>query len=64
VTDDYSTVRFFAPFADFTTPAVPQSLDEYRHYRQLTVEIIGSRNRRIAASLEGHQPGNIPGRGM
>ena len=55
VTDDYSTVRFFSPFANFTTPAVPQTLDGYRHYRQLTVEFIDSRNRRIAASLQGHQ---------
>jgi hypothetical protein len=49
VTDDYRTVRFFTPFANFTTPAVSMTLDEYRGYRQSTVDFVEARNQRIAA---------------
>ena len=48
VTDDYDVVRFFTPFANFTTPAVPETLDEYKGYRQLTIDFVQARNRRIA----------------
>ena len=48
VMDDYDAVRFFTPFADFTTPAVPETLDEYKGYRQLTIDFVQARNRRIA----------------
>jgi Family of unknown function (DUF6994) len=48
VTEDYSAVRFFTPFHDFTTSPLPDSVHAYRTYRQLAVEFIESRNRRIA----------------
>lgn len=48
VTDNYDRVRFFTPFADFSTPAVPKTLDEYKGYRQLTIDFVQARNRRIA----------------
>ena len=47
VTDDYSAVRFFMPFDDFKTPAVPKDLDTYQEYRRRSIEFIDARNRRI-----------------
>ena len=47
VTDDYSAVRFFAPFDDFKLPAIPQDLDTYREYRRRSIEFVAARNRRI-----------------
>ncbi|MDQ0733078.1 DUF6994 family protein [Arthrobacter sp. B1I2] len=32
VEDDGKTIRFFHPFADFSTPAVPKDRDEYLEY--------------------------------
>ena len=49
-TDDYSAVRFFTAFNDFSTPAVPQSLAEFTGYRERSIEFVGARNRRIAES--------------
>lgn len=46
VLDDYS-VRFFTPWADFTTPALPTSGDAYKEYRSRSIEFIEARNRRI-----------------
>ncbi|WP_374706631.1 YciI family protein [Arthrobacter sp. NicSoilC12] len=48
VTEDYASVRFFLPFADFTTRAIPKTLDEYLLYRQATLEFVGARNAQIA----------------
>lgn len=47
VTDDYRSVRFFMPFDDFTTPALPRSVAAYREYRDRSVEFVQARNRRI-----------------
>lgn len=47
VVDDYSAVRFFMPFDDFTTPSVPTDVDTYRDYRRLSIEFVEARNRRI-----------------
>ena len=46
VTEDFSAVRFFAPFEDFTSP-LPSSREAYTAYKQRAVEFIESRNRRI-----------------
>ncbi len=48
VTDDYGAVKFFAPFENFTTRAVPSSLEAYRAYRKLAMEFLEARNSRIA----------------
>ncbi len=50
VSDDFSAVRFFMPFDDFTTSPLPASIDHYREYRQRAVEFIEARNRRIFQS--------------
>lgn len=48
VTDDYGAVRFFMAFDDFRSRSIPQDLDSYRGYRQLSIELVEARNRRIA----------------
>lgn len=48
VTEDYAAVRFFTEFTDFKTPAVPQTLSDFKDYRQSSVEFVGARNHRIA----------------
>jgi hypothetical protein len=50
VTEDCSAVRFFLPFEDFHTSPLPGSMDTYLAHRQLAVDFIEARNRRILAS--------------
>jgi hypothetical protein len=47
VTVDCLAVKFFTPFHDFRTSPLPGTIDEYRAYRQLAVNFIQARNRRI-----------------
>jgi hypothetical protein len=47
VAEDFSAVKFFMPFEDFTKSPLPESLESYRAYQQLAIEFINSRNRRI-----------------
>ncbi len=47
VTVDYSAVRFFSPFENFTTSPVPADADAYRDYRRLAIDFIVACNRRI-----------------
>lgn len=49
VDDGYARVRFFLLFDDFSTPALPPTVAAYRGYRDLSVEFIQARNRRIDA---------------
>ena len=51
VTVDCGAVIFSAPFENFTTPAIPQTIDEYREYRHRAITFIEARNRRILRSL-------------
>jgi hypothetical protein len=49
VTVDCDAVIFSAPLNDFSTSsAVPQTIEEYREYRQRAIAYIEARNRRIA----------------
>jgi hypothetical protein len=59
VTEDGSAVRFFTPFDDFQSSPVPSSLAAYRGYRDLAVQFIEARNRRIATWWAGN-PGARP----
>jgi len=52
VTEDYSAVKFFMPFEDFTESPLPGSIESYRTYQRLAVEFISSRNRRILQSAD------------
>jgi len=47
VSADYSSIKFFMPFADFTTPAVPKNVETYAEYRRRSIEFVEARNRRI-----------------
>jgi hypothetical protein len=47
VTVGCAAVSFFTPFDDFTTSPLPGRIDAYRAYRQLAVDFIAARNRRI-----------------
>jgi len=42
-------VRFFMPFDDFRPPAVPTDTEAYRQFRDLSVDFVEARNRRIAS---------------
>jgi hypothetical protein len=46
-TRDYS-VKFFLPFENFTTPAVPLNVAQYTEYRQRSINFVQARNQRIA----------------
>lgn len=45
-----ATVKFFMPFDDFNAPSVPRDVDEYRAYRERSVQFVEDRNRRIDAA--------------
>jgi hypothetical protein len=47
-TDDYAAVRFFTPFDDFRSRAIPRSPETYVEYRRRSIEFIEARNGRIA----------------
>ncbi|MEI6191816.1 MAG: hypothetical protein WCP13_01890 [Nitrosomonadaceae bacterium] len=47
VTNDFSAIKFFMPFRDFKTPAVPKTLESYISYKGLVIDYINSRNQRI-----------------
>jgi hypothetical protein len=47
VANDCSTVKFFAPFTDFTSSPLPEDLPAYRAYQHSAVGFIEARNRRI-----------------
>lgn len=50
VTDDFSGVKCFLQFDDFNTSPLPASREEYVTYKQLAIDFIQSRNRRIDES--------------
>jgi hypothetical protein len=52
VTKDYSAVRFFMPFEGFTASPLPRNVGAYNAYRQLAIEFIEARNRRIDAGVD------------
>ncbi len=47
VSEDRSSVKFFAPFDNFTTSPVPLDINAYRAFRERAVEFIEARNQRI-----------------
>jgi hypothetical protein len=51
VTDDYSAVRFHAPFEAFDKSPLPRDVDAYLSYRRLAGEFIEARNRRIRVGV-------------
>ena len=62
VTVDFAAVVFSAPFDDFATSSIPQTMDEYREYRQRAITFIEARNRRIRRFCsEDNSPGREEG---
>ncbi|MDQ2929371.1 MAG: hypothetical protein M3Y05_00935 [Gemmatimonadota bacterium] len=51
VTDDYSAVRFHAPFTGIDQSPLPTSLDAYLAYRRLAMQFLAARNQRIRESV-------------
>jgi len=64
VTVDCSAVKFFMPFEDFNTSPLPGSTEAYRAYRQLAVDFIKARNRRIRKSCRVGRRGSAEGPGL
>ena len=60
VNDDYTAVRFFAPFDDFRSSALPGSVDEYKAYRARTIEFMNARNARMAEYVRGDLQPRVP----
>lgn len=54
VSPDCDAVIFSTPFKDFTTPALPQNMSEYREYRKAAIAFIEARNRRILRFCSDH----------
>lgn len=48
VSDDLLTVKFFMPFADFGTSALPPTVEVYQEYRRNAIHFVEARNRRMA----------------
>lgn len=46
--EDYSAVRFFAPFDNFNSSPMPDNVEAYVSFREKTIEFVISRNNRIA----------------
>ena len=47
VNEDCSAAKFFMPFDDFSTPALPMDRAAYENYRRCSIEFVEARNRRI-----------------
>ncbi len=47
VTEDAARLKFFMPFDDFESPAVPRDIETYLEYRRRSIEFVRARNRRI-----------------
>jgi hypothetical protein len=48
---DYSSIKFFLPFNDFTSSPIPQTLEDYLVYRNNTIQFIKDRNNMIRKIL-------------
>jgi hypothetical protein len=53
VSSNCSAVRFSAPFDDFVSSPIPQSLEAYQAYRRNAMDFITARNRRILEYCRG-----------
>ncbi len=52
VAEDYGAIKFFMPFNEFKTSAVPTNLDMYINYKKDVMHFINLRNTRISLSLK------------
>ena len=49
--DEKEQINFSLPFDNFNRPALPQSVDEYKQYKNHTIDLMNSRNKRILESI-------------
>lgn len=49
--DQQGQVEFSLPFDNFNSPPLPQSIDEYKQYKEITINLLEMRNKRILESL-------------
>jgi hypothetical protein len=56
--DKQEQVEFSLPFDNFTRPSLPQTIDEYKQYKDHTIHLMNKRNRRILGSLTSDQNEN------
>ena len=47
VADDFTAIRFFLPFDNFNSSAVPLTLKDYITYKQVSISFVLQRNQRI-----------------
>lgn len=45
--DGYASMRFFLPFDDFITPALPGAVEDYGAFMRASMEFVRARNLRI-----------------
>ena len=57
VSDDYSSIKFYLPFDNFERSALPQNVTEYLSYKELVLDFVSARNKRIKShTLDFIQP--------
>ena len=52
VSEDWSAVKFFMRFDDFTPCPLPRNADEYQEYRRNTIRFVEARNHRMFEDLD------------
>lgn len=46
--DKEEQIRFSLPFDNFKRPSLPQTIEEYKQYKNQTIDLMNSRNKRIS----------------
>ena len=54
VSEDYSVVRFWDGWKDFSDNPIPQTVEGYLDFLEREVEFVGRRNRRIKNNYTKH----------
>ena len=49
---DNEKINFSLQFDNFDRPALPQTVDEYKQYKNHTIDLMNSRNKRILESIK------------
>jgi len=49
--DEKKQIKFSLPFDNFNRPALPQTVVEYKNYKNHTIDLMNSRNKRILENL-------------
>lgn len=56
--DPKKRINFSLPFNNFNRPPLPQTIDEYRQYKEHTLDLMNKRNRRILDTITSGQYAN------